>query len=68
MELLIIVDGIGKRYDIEKPQQCSDREMVEWIFAQLEQRPLEVGNRLEGHILGEINYICNIKQKKDGKI
>ena len=63
MEVLIIVNGIGKRYNIEKPKQCSNKEMREWIFSQLEQQPLKFGNSLRDYVLGRIKYICYIKSK-----
>lgn len=61
MEVLIIVNGKGKRYEINKPVKCSDKDMINWLFAELEQIPLKKGNILEGRILGKLDYICELK-------
>lgn len=63
MELLIIVNGKGKRYEIKKPVKCSDKDMTDWLFVELEESTLKHGNKLQGQVLGELNYICDLKCK-----
>ena len=61
MEVLIIVNGKGKRYEVHKPPGCSDRDLQDWLVSELEQSKLKQGNKLKDENLGELNYICNLK-------
>ena len=64
MELIIIINKTGKRYEIEEPTQCTKREMEEWIFAELEGSIPNKNNRLKNFILNKLTYISNLKMKK----
>ena len=61
MEVIIIVNGIGKRYEVYPPEGCSDKECEEWLFAELEQSELGIGNKLRNCNLDKLNFICNLK-------
>jgi len=64
MEILILINGKGKRYTVDKPINCSDKDMIEWLYSELEEREIKQGNRLEGFILGRLRYICDLKRKR----
>ena len=55
MEILIIVNGAGKRFKVEKPIECSELDMTDWIFSELQEKEVTQGNRLKGFIMGKLN-------------
>lgn len=64
MEIIIIINGVGRRFDVEKPIECSDTEMQEWVFAELTNSELDKNNSLFDYSLGEITYICELSKKQ----
>ena len=67
MEVIIIVNGIGKRYEVEKPKKCSDRDFEDFLFSELEQSDIKQGNKMIGFNLGKLDYICHLKCEQHEK-
>ena len=62
MEIIIIINGTGKRYDVEQSDGVSDTDFENWLFSELEQSELKPGNKMGDASLGKLKYICDLKR------
>lgn len=64
MESLVLINGKGKRFKVDKPIECSDSDMTDWIFSQMQEKETTQGNRLKNYVMGKLNYIKDLKCKR----